>query len=673
MTIDNRRLRRAKVAGGNGGTGAVTPVAGKRLLLALCAFGVLSCGGPALAEVQENEEAGSEAATTDTAANQDLLLFWEEKELYVQTATRTAKPISQVAENMEVVTAKDILEMNAHNLAEVLKRVPGLFVDMSTSDFGTPALLHIQGSNERHVTVLLDGVPWNFIGGGNADVGSIPLQIIDRIEIIKGAASSSWGSGLGGVINIITKGTGDSLRPKGMVSASYGEGNSGDYNAETYGKGGPVGYYLYAGRQASNGLRNDRDYQRNSFYGKLSASPAHNLDLTFSAGGSAPRYNEGYVRLGANIVNPIADTSTFFATGSFDYRITPELSLKGAGFTYDQKEDAPSYFIQSYAYRKHFIYDEQSVGGNLKLIYASGMHTVVLGTDLNYGNVDQLSSSTSRNPLTNIVTAPSNPNVDKFALFVNDTIVIDKLAITPGVRLDRSSLSNDFVSPSIGATYELGEHTIARASAARGFTAPSPSTLIGGGIGVNPNPLLTPEYGWSYQAGLESAVMDYVNLKGTVFRHDIKNEINLSTASMMYVNNGTVVRQGYELQAESAPVYNVSLKTAYSYVHTDADQEQPVNTVYSSVQVAVKYDDRQSIFAQLAGTYIKWDIPSTTPPARYDSMIFDLNLNKKFHVSEVTNVDAFVNVHNLFNGSQYTSGYFPNPGRWVEGGLRYNF
>ena len=90
MTIDNRRLRRAKVAGGNGGTGAVTPVAGKRLLLALCAFGVLSCGGPALAEVQENEEAGSEAATTDTAANQDLLLFWEEKELYVQTATRTA-------------------------------------------------------------------------------------------------------------------------------------------------------------------------------------------------------------------------------------------------------------------------------------------------------------------------------------------------------------------------------------------------------------------------------------------------------------------------------------------------------------------------------------------------------------------------------------------------------
>jgi vitamin B12 transporter len=247
-----------------------------RLLLALLAVALLLWSDLAIA--QENEQAEANEAVAGVP-NQDLLLFWEQKELYVETATRTAKPISQVAENMVVVTAKDIADMNAHNVAEVLRRVPGLFVDLTTSDFGSGSNLSIQGAYDRQVTVLLDGVVWNFLAGGNAEVGSIPVQIIDRIEIIKGPASSAWGSALGGVINIITKNAGDSARPKGMLSASYGQKNSQDLNAELYGKGGAVGYYLYAGRQASDGLLNDRSYQRNSFYGKLTAPPPRIISI----------------------------------------------------------------------------------------------------------------------------------------------------------------------------------------------------------------------------------------------------------------------------------------------------------------------------------------------------------------------------------------------------------
>jgi vitamin B12 transporter len=49
----------------------------------------------------------------------DLLMFWEEKELYVQTATRSEKPLTQVAENMTVITSKEIEVMNANSVAEV--------------------------------------------------------------------------------------------------------------------------------------------------------------------------------------------------------------------------------------------------------------------------------------------------------------------------------------------------------------------------------------------------------------------------------------------------------------------------------------------------------------------------------------------------------------------------
>ena len=629
---------------------------GGRLLLALLVCNLFLFSDLAMAQ----DKAGTEVAATDTA-NQDLLLFWEEKELYVETATRTAKPISQVAENIEVVTAKDILDMNAHNVGEVLKRVPGLFVDMNDSDFGTTSNIYIQGSSNTHVTVLLDGVLWNFLSGGNADVGSIPVQIIDRIEIIKGAASSSWGSALGGVINIITKSAGDSTRPKGMVSASYGQKNSQDLNAEAYGKGGPVGYYLYAGRQSSDGLVNNRDYQRNSFYGKTNFSPTNNLDLQFTLGYSNPKFDNGAVVISPLTIDAKARFNVLVATGSADYRISPEFSLKATGFTFDQKADSPSFLLPSYAIRKDFLFDEHTVGGNLKLVYAGAIQTAVFGADLSYGSLDQTSTKSTTSKVT-------NPDMNKWALYANDTIALERLAITPGVRLDHNNLSGSFVSPSIGVTCELGEHAIARASAARGFTSPPLSSVTGGGIGAVANPGLTAEYGWSYQAGVESAVMDYLNLKGSVFRHDIKNVLTLN--STQYVNQGSTVRQGYELEAESAPVYNVSLKAAHAFVHIDA--ATPPATDNYSYQIAVKYDDRQSILAQLAGNYIWWNLPSTSG-AVYDNFIWDLNLNKKIHTSEKTTMDVFLNVHNLFNGSQYTLSYYPNPGRWVEGGVRFNF
>ncbi|MBA4395604.1 MAG: TonB-dependent receptor, partial [Desulfobacca sp.] len=143
-----------------------------------------------------------------------LRLFYKEKDLVV-SATRHPKPISQVAENITVVTAKEIEEMNAHTVAEVLNRIPGLFVVFSQGigSFGSTSLLQIQGSEERHVLVQVDGITWNFLNSGAAETNSIPVGIIERIEVIKGPASSAWGSALGGVVNIITKPAGTAARP----------------------------------------------------------------------------------------------------------------------------------------------------------------------------------------------------------------------------------------------------------------------------------------------------------------------------------------------------------------------------------------------------------------------------------------------------------------------------
>ena len=119
----------------------------------------------------------------------------------------------------------------------------------------------IQGSAERHVLVMIDGVSQNSLSEGIADIGAIPVQNIERIEIVKGPASSAWGSSLGGVINIITKSPDDTRKFGGTVSASIGEQNTGDYRGEVSGKVGNLGYYLSGGGIVSDGLRTSQFLQ----------------------------------------------------------------------------------------------------------------------------------------------------------------------------------------------------------------------------------------------------------------------------------------------------------------------------------------------------------------------------------------------------------------------------
>ncbi len=72
----------------------------------------------------------------------------------------------------------------------------------------------IQGSFYNHVVVFIDGISITAPSENSTSTGEFPVQFIERIEIIKGPASSTWGSSLGGVINVITKSTGKEDKDK---------------------------------------------------------------------------------------------------------------------------------------------------------------------------------------------------------------------------------------------------------------------------------------------------------------------------------------------------------------------------------------------------------------------------------------------------------------------------
>ena len=607
-----------------------------------------------------------------------LEMFYKEKDLVV-SSTRHAKPISQVSENITVITAKDIERMNAHTVAEVLNRIPGIFVGF-TQEFGASSILQSQGSDDRHVLVLVDGFSWNFLANGAAQTSSIPVGIIERIEIIKGPGSSVWGSSLGGVVNIITKSTGTAERPSGALSASWGEKNTQDYRGEVSGKAGPLGYYLFAGFKESDGLRESRDFDNYDLYSKFKLPISRKINLNLTLGYSEPDENLGGFPSGN--FRQEGNTRIFFATASLDASLTEDLSFELDFHHFKQKLVLETDFLRMGPLGllgsrvEDDIFDEETTGGSARLVWAHGRHTAVFGVDVDYG---RLAQQIKAGRLFQLFGTPAissdHSDLDEWAVYLNDTIVIDRWSVTAGVRYDHNNVTGSFVSPSLGISYQLGDHSLLRAFVARGFTIPGLSLTSTGSLNLNPNPSLDSEELLSFQVGAETAVLRYFWVKAAFFRHELDDaltQVFLGGSRSTIVNSGESRRQGVELELETVRFYNFTFLMGLSYVHITPSTEVGQEDIYEYV-VGLRYDDKKSFGGELFGHYVWWDNHDPFANASYDDFIWDLNLRKVVYNRNKTSATLFFTAHNLFTGAQYQFGDSKNPERWVEAGIRFKF
>ena len=123
------------------------------------------------------------------------------REIIVQADRYT----SGLQHNTYQIEAAEIKRSNAQTVAELLETIPGLLIMATDGNSGT-GKISIRGSHSNQVLILLDDIPLNNGVNGDADLSSIPANIVDRVEIIKGGASQKYGSGaIGGVVSITTK------------------------------------------------------------------------------------------------------------------------------------------------------------------------------------------------------------------------------------------------------------------------------------------------------------------------------------------------------------------------------------------------------------------------------------------------------------------------------------
>jgi vitamin B12 transporter len=591
-----------------------------------------------------------------------LLMYFDEDELFVVSTTRSLKSITRIAENVEVVTAADIELMNAHTLADVLNTVNGVVVMFGGASPGSIAGASIQGSAIEHVVVMIDGISISPVSDW-ADLPVIPAQIIEKVEIIKGPASSVWGSSLGGVINVITKSPRNSETPGGTVSASYGERGTADIRAEITGRKSGLGYYFSAGRLQTDGLRPVEEISSNYLYLKLNYDLTSRtnlgLSLFYNKGdreqGDFSAFDQFLKDRGENLL------ATVSLNSSLSQGLDLNLSLRASRLRFDTEIGVLSTDESDTIHE-----DNRRYGATAKLNWKTGMHNVVFGSDYDYKKL--LS--------TNFV---SSPSLNIFAVYVNDTISINKLSITPGIRYDYTDRNADFVSPSLGITYELGDKTILRAIVARGFHLPVLGETTNDGEFFRHNPDLKPEEVWSYQAGIESGLLKYIWLKASVFRHDISDaivpkDIDVDAGTWTDVNADEVRRQGVEVELRSMKFYNLTLSAAATFVNSENlnTGREIHNWPDYTYDVSLKYDDEKSLRALLQGRYVWWH-QDRSMNAKYSSFIFDANIIKTIFKNQDRSCEVFLTGHNIFDSAQYVLDLYKNAERWIEAGVRYKF
>ncbi|WP_291726675.1 TonB-dependent receptor plug domain-containing protein, partial [Bernardetia sp.] len=170
----------------------------------------------------------------------------EELNQVVVTATRSEKLLSEVPIPMTVIDEEQIQEMGSLRLSEVLIEQTGLTL---LQDHGQG--IQIQGFDPDYTLILIDGEPIIGRVAGTLELSRIAVGNIERIEIIKGASSSLYGSeALAGVINIITK------NPNGTsveLSARYGTNQTTDFGISLQTRKNKLSVTAFANRYGSEG------------------------------------------------------------------------------------------------------------------------------------------------------------------------------------------------------------------------------------------------------------------------------------------------------------------------------------------------------------------------------------------------------------------------------------
>ncbi|MGV1099488.1 TonB-dependent receptor plug domain-containing protein [Thiovibrio sp. JS02] len=515
----------------------------------------------------------------------------------VVTGTKTPHALRDTPVETLVVDREEIGKTNAQNTMDVLKSIPGVSVSAHDDTFGTytwNARMRGLSINDGYALVLVDGqrVMGSGQSGGMGEYGiglnQIPVEMIERIEVVKGPGSALYGSdAMAGVINIITRRT-----PKKQVAgAGVAHGwydvkerlkndvieeafaeNRNQSQAYAYFGDRPlekVGYLLQYSQESGedNGQRRI-DSDRHSVLAKVDVDPSERLRLFAKA--EASDYEKEDDR----------KEKSYRLAGGADWQagVAHFFSLKG--YTYNWDFDH-GYLDNTYGHKTGDIGYRQVEGQYTWS--ADEIHTLTTGAEFQNQAIDFSIDNADGS------TIGVDRGIEIASLYLQDEMILPGGALTlvPGVRYDDHSVFGDEVNPKLSAMYRLSAATSLRVSAGRAFKSPTIRQLYydapyaHGSYYVQSNPDLKPETAIGYSTAVEHWLKEG-SAMGSVgyFRNDIREMVAREDTGTLhnglplqiYRNVEKATTQGIELLARFWLADSLSLALAYTY--TDSENRE---------------------------------------------------------------------------------------------------
>lgn len=478
----------------------------------------------------------------------------------VVTATRMEEKASEQASAVSIVT-RDAIELASPSLAgDVLRGLPGVVVQRAGSPGGLENI-KIRGGKSTHTLVLIDGFPVNSPTLGEFDVGSLPPDGFERIEIVRGAQSALYGSNaMGGVVNFIPrKGEGR------QYGAGLGGGSFETLQWKGFAQGGGRGgnYFLGASGFRSDGILPNDGAEIASLLGtgEVIVNPKNRLNVialsTDATKGVPIDFGDPQDLTHVNV------RRGRMAGARWEYAPTGFLSLTAHGHVFDEKFDVNDPDPGSLFGFDSLTKTRKSTGGIEARVSSRGISTTFLGFE--YGKdraTNFLTWATGILPASFIADSILNRS-----FYLQEELRPAKGAgISLGARVDRNSVAKTQFNPRGAAFYAFEPIGVKlRAAVGRGFRAPTILEKTDPDAGTFS---LTSESALSYEAGVDYALPGRKGtVSGTWFYQEFRDMIQFDTTTFRLANIDALAR-GLEVEAGYRLIPELGISVAYTGTDT---------------------------------------------------------------------------------------------------------
>ena len=590
------------------------------------------------------------------------------KEITVVSSPRIELPFSENSKTIQVISKEEIIESPANNVAELLQQVAGIDIRRRGVS-GMQADLHIRGGGFDQTLLLIDGIKVEDAQTGHHTMNmALPIEVIERIEIIKGSASRVYGqNAFSGAINIITSKVAENMTSVSLESGSYKQQNA---SVTISRKNEDQSVLFHYSNNSSDGHKYNTDYKNENYFLKnrfeIKGLPIDMVssfnERKFGANGfyASPEAIDQYEETQASLLG----FSTKIISNNFI--IKPKLYWKRNQDMYVYLRDNPS------VYRNLHITNK--IGAELNGSYESNNGITGFGVDISSIKLSSNNLGERKRTMVNLFLEHQM----KFAE--------NKIDVTPGVAFSYFSdvstnqnyqnnfFRNFFMYPGIDIGYELNDDVKLYSNVGYTYRVPTYTDLFYTSPTTIGNENLKPEKAFTKEIGI-NYTKDNFDFTFTLYNRDASDVIdyvkNVESAPWEAFNIREINTEGYELGLTYnfyvAAFLNHSIKIGYSNIKDELKQTDfnfsryALNSLKNHLTTSYSFEIKKNLKSSIVYKYAERNSGED-----YSIMDFKVSYTLK-------NYKLYVTGNNLFDTVYSETNLVEMPGRNVLVGINVKF